>query len=138
MTATRPTTIGVALIFSGFADDPEELTKLTGIKPSESWRTGDSIGRSSRKHPRNGWQVSAPKDIDDIEAAVDALFLQLHEKWDLLQTLSKTCCVELSVVIYADEQIPAIHFRDDQVRRLAELSGKIDVDVYCLGADERL
>jgi hypothetical protein len=130
-----PQEIRVQLNLTGFAGDPKRLSEIIGLTPSKTWLAGEAIERSKRKYESNGWRVSAPRDVDDVEAGVDALFGYLAPRWESLRNVSQLCRVELSIVVYAERQVPAIHFRDDQIRRLIELSGKIDVDVYCL-ADE--
>ena len=122
--------IRVQLNFVGFVRDPREMTTLAGLTPSKTWVAGEPIERSARKYESNGWRISAQQPVDGIEAGLDALFEGIVPYWDALRRLSQECRVELSVVIYAHEEMPAIHFRADQIQRLAELHGKIDVDVY--------
>ncbi|HEV7923308.1 MAG TPA: DUF4279 domain-containing protein [Thermoanaerobaculia bacterium] len=91
--------------------------------------------KSKRSYHSNGWRVSAEQPLIEVEAGLDALFAHLAPHWDALRQLSHECRVELSIVIYADGQVPAIHLRPDQIHRLAELGGSVDVDVYRLGPD---
>jgi len=90
------------------------------------------IERSKRTYDTNGWRVSAERPLE-VEIAVDALFERLAPHWEALRELSGESRVELSIVIYAGQQVPAVHLRRDQIDRLAELGGSVDVDVYCLG-----
>jgi hypothetical protein len=126
----------VQLNFVGFAREPNDVTALVGITPSKVWRTGDVIERSNRTYESNGWRVSAERSITEIEAGVDALFARLAPQWETLRQFSHESRVELSIVIYAGQQVPAVHLRRDQLDRLTELGGSVDVDVYCLGGDD--
>ena len=128
-----PDEIRVQLSLTGFAHDPRKLTEIIGLTPSKTWVAGEPVERSKRTYESNGWRVTAPQRVDEVEAGVDALFDHLAPRWENLRNVSRECRVELGVVVYAERQVPAIHFRDDQIRQLTELSAKIDVDVYCLG-----
>jgi len=128
--------VRVQLNFAGFARDPDEVTTLVGIVPSKTWRIGDLIDKSKRTYHSNGWRVSAERPVTEVEVGVDALFAYVAPRWEALRQLSNECRVELSIVIYAEEQVPAVHLRRDQIDRLAELGGSIDVDVYCLGRND--
>lgn len=127
--------VRIQLNFIGFTREPEEVTAFVGVTPSKTWRTGDAIERSRRAYDSNGWRVSAERPLD-VEAGVDALFERLAPHWKALRQLSDESRVELSVVIYAGQQVPAIHLRRDQIDRLAELGGSVDVDVYCGGRSD--
>lgn len=105
---------------------------MIGIAPTKTWRVGDAIEQSTRKYSSNGWRVSAMVPLIGVEEGVAELLDRARQHWIKLRELSADSRVELSVVIYADGQMPSIHFRSDQIEKLAELSAKIDVDVYCL------
>jgi hypothetical protein len=122
----------VELTFTDFDSTPSELTDLTGLTPSKTWIAGDSIERSKRRYPSNGWRLSSQKIVAAIEAGVDALFEQIAPNWEALRELSRECNVELSILVKCGEQVPPMHFRADQIERLAELSAEIDIDLYCL------
>jgi hypothetical protein len=120
---------------AGFTRDPTEITAIAGIEASKTWRAGDPIERSVRKYDGNGWRVSALVPVTVVEEGVAELLDRLRPHWAKLCELSVESRVELGVVIYADSEMPSIHFRSDQIQRLAELSAKIDVDVYCLPSE---
>ena len=128
--------IRVQLNFAGFAREPDELTALVGIVPSKVWRIGESIDKSKRTYKSNGWRISAEPPPTEVEAGVDALFTKVASCWEALRLLSIDCRVELSIVIYVGQQVPAIHLRPDQLDRLAELGASIDIDLYCLDGKE--
>ena len=125
--------VDVQLKLVRFERDPGEVTALLGVAPSKVWCKGDNIGGSTRRYDGNGWRVTADRRAADVESGVDALLAHLAPSWDRLRAFSKECHSELSIVIYARAQMPAIHLRFDQIERFAELAAHLDVDVYCMG-----
>jgi len=125
----------VQLKITGFDYDPRQLTEIVGLAPSKTWVVDEFIERTKRTYKSNGWRISVPGNIVEIEAGVDALLAVLAPRWEVLRDLSQTCSFELSVVVYASGQMPALHLRKDQVRKFAELASDIDIDVYCYGGD---
>ena len=115
-----------------FEHDPGEVTALLGVVPSKVWRKGDNIDGSTRTYDGNGWRLTADRRASDVDSGVDALLAHLAPSWDRLRAFSRECHSELSIVIYARVQMPAIHLRFDQIERFAELAADLDVDVYCV------
>src|SRR5262244_255893 len=64
--------ITVRLVVTGFACDPDHITKLLGIEPHAVWRIGDDLSfTSDRKRTDNGWVIeSQVKNMIDLDAHV--------------------------------------------------------------------
>jgi hypothetical protein len=124
--------ISVALtLFGDF--EPNELTRLLKVEPSETWRQGQPIPPSRVAQPMSGWRLCSDSPNEhSIEVHADALFKKLAPIWSELVRVCSGMEVELSCVSYS-ARAPEIHLSSFAIRKLAELSGSIDVDVYIYG-----
>lgn len=118
------------LVLTGFIGDPTEITGRTLCEPTKTWRTGDAVGASSRRHHANGWQFTAPGGSNDVETSVDRLIQALGGSSAALVEISSEIEIELSIVVYARAYVPAIHLRADQIDWVSRLHASIDVDLY--------
>lgn len=125
---------------TGIGFDPDEVTTLLGIKPTETWRLGDLIQNTFLHHKHDGWCLSTGQEELDEQNSIDVprqvrfIFEQLQP---YTSKLKDVCArfrldVELTCVVYIEGDRPAIHFDSDVVRWLAELNAEIDVDLYVL------
>lgn len=114
--------------------DPEQVTALTGIEPSETWRVGDLIDKHATvRHKQNGWSVeSALPPTAELEDHVKDVLDQLQAGWASLKGVSARFDSEISCVLYIKSVNPPVHFDKDTVARIAELGAEIDIDIYVL------
>jgi hypothetical protein len=112
--------------------DISGLADAIGLQPAQRWRAGDLIDGSVRRYERNGWRLSSPGTAPDVESGVDQLFNVLSVRWSEICKIDGDLRRELSIVVYANEYVPSIALRVDQVQRVSELGASIDVDLYCL------
>lgn len=133
------TEIFVAFVLIGFKCEPEEITETLGIVPTQTWKVGTPIGkRGIGRYEDNGWQVKSKLEkYADLESHIQSVLQQLEPAWESLAKISALYYTELSchIYLYDDEQVPAIHFEQEVVRKIAELNAEIDVDIYVLPGD---
>jgi hypothetical protein len=128
--------VTVRLTLTSTDGSPEDVTARLGLQPTQSWRTGDPIGKSARLYAMNGWSLSSGLDASaELDDHVRALLGLLEPAMPALRELSERWDLELSCALYAREYVPACHFDRETIERLASIGAEIDVDLYCLTQD---
>jgi hypothetical protein len=114
--------------------DPAAVTARTTLQPTKTWRTGDvRYLATGRLHEDSGWRLDGTcPSTDAIEPHVVGLLDELERSavgWD-------DVCAEgirlISVVVYANEYIPALYLSAEVLKRIARLGASLDVDLYDL------
>ena len=128
--------IEASLTLTGENFIPDEISALLDKVPTKTWKTGDLISpRSTLRRKHNGWSLSSNvEDIYYLEAHVKSIFEQLRSSWESLVDLCHLYDAEISCVVYVDvgDSVPAIHFDQGTIQKVAELNAEIDVDLYYL------
>ncbi|WP_071777210.1 DUF4279 domain-containing protein [Coleofasciculus chthonoplastes] len=126
---------------SGVDLDPDEITKIVGVKPTQTWKTGDVVVRSRGKptiRKFSVWKVKsklAPsEELDptrELEIHIESVFEQLQPGWQQLAQISYQYEALICCVVYAYSHVPAISFNQQIIHKASELSAGIDLDMYC-------
>jgi hypothetical protein len=122
------------------AFDPDEITALVGLRPTEAWRRGDpSPWTAERPRRFSGWKYELPEVATfDTEAVVTGL-LDAIEPYATgiaraCDTLGMTAGVTVVIWMRADSvgdlSTPSIGYRAETVQRLANLRLALDHDQY--------
>jgi hypothetical protein len=83
----------VSLVVTGRTLDPDSVTQLLGITPSESWRAGEPLEVSGHliktARDEGGWKYHFDRDRRDasVEFQLEAWTHILHDKTDALKHL---------------------------------------------------
>ena len=115
--------------------DPDRVTSLLGIQPTEIWRAGELRGKSPLlRHVNNGWVLSSGLPVTSgLEEHTKALLDQIEPAWDAAVALGDQFYAEFAYAVYSyGGDRPAIHFDSETVRRAAELHAAFDVDLFVL------
>jgi hypothetical protein len=118
--------------------DPEEITRVLTISPSDSWRKGDLHPRTrlERKFSRWSLKTRLPK-TEPLEAQISDVLSQLDkqpEAFAKIITLYGGC---MQLVGYFHELYPGLHFNSSIVESLARHHLSVDFDFYYLWSDAR-
>ncbi|WP_020410082.1 DUF4279 domain-containing protein [Hahella ganghwensis] len=117
--------------------DPEEVTNVLEITPSEIRRKGDRMGGRLPKH--DSWILSTDKIADDyvdIYELSKEIVDQLKGKKDLVNlarnrfSLTTRLVVVLRIATNDEIPTPAMGFDPEVVRFLGEVGAFIDIDTY--------
>lgn len=131
-------TVRVSLKILGFQGEPEAITRRIGLEPTKTWRKGELIPRTVRPRPTSGWELLAiegggPELAPQIERLLD----RIRGKEALLSDFGREARLELSIVVYARESVPALHLPRETVEVLGKLGSAVDIDLYCLMSDQQ-
>lgn len=130
------TIITTNFLLSDFEVDPKEITEMLKIEPSLTWKKGDLVhpkARITRKF--NGWLFNPSlKNEEEIDIQLLSLIDKLNPAWSILvQLINNSCCAQISIKINAyDDDIPAINFAPETIKKIAEINAAIDIDLYIL------
>ena len=128
--------LSVQFTLRGVDLNPDDVTRLLGLQPTEAWRVGDRITaiRVPRFFSDSAWRLhSGLPDTTDLEEQVKSLLDRLEPVWDVAVELGKKHYAEFSCVVYSyGGDRPAISFDNEVIKRLAELNATLDVDLYIL------
>ena len=84
----------------------------------------------------NGWSLKFNLDKSvELDEPIKSIFEKLQPSWQSLVEICKQYDPMINCAVYGYQQIPAIYFDKDIVRKVAELNAEIDVDVYYLPKD---
>ncbi len=133
--------ITLDLVLTGFQPDPDEITTLLGVKPSQTWVQGDLVPRTSLKRHSNGWLLSSGCNrASELKAHLVALFEKVAPVKERFGLLPSSTQVDVSCAVYiyhsasTDEEhnTPALHLDSNQIRMLSTLAAEFDIDLYVL------
>jgi len=118
--------IKVSFIVTGLDHEPEVITGLLKIDPTETWKIGEPMVPSPiRVHKENGWELASQLDTTTgVGDQVRHLLDKLEPTSDALNSLGEAYR-EFSCVIYANDGVPEIHFNHDTLRRIANLGASL-------------
>jgi hypothetical protein len=131
------------LVITDFECFPDEITRILGIQPTETWRKGDSIlsiAKNIRK--QNGWILKSiidPKN-NTVNVQVESLLSIISPNIEKFANLPSDAEVELACIVYINRTgesigFPEIGFSSNTISVLAKINAVIDIDLYCLSDD---
>ena len=121
-------------IIRGTDVDPEEITRLTGIEPDESWRTGDQLPISRRPARDSLWRIeSGLADSDEFHRHIAALLVKMRPSWGAFVEFGKRYSPYIDVSIHLHEaQGPLVALLPDIMRELSGLNVELYFDLYAM------
>lgn len=124
--------------FNGDNFDPEIITKELGIKPTNSWRTGDQKRYvQQQKYSCSRWELrSTINEALDINKLVREVVIQLKDKIEVINKLKREyqldSVLEMVIFVEMDEQISTPMLGHDlmTIEFLFKTRTETDVDIY--------
>jgi hypothetical protein len=125
--------------FSGFDEDPDEVSEIIGLKPDEIKRKGEPLdyipGKLRNFH---SWILIASKDKtinmeDQIDMIIKRL-MPLKDKLVKFSEMSEKPFLNLVIKSYGGDR-PLINYRADVIKFLAEIGAGSCVDLCVYGDD---
>jgi Domain of unknown function (DUF4279) len=101
-----------------------------------TWKKGDLVHPKARiTREFNGWQLNPNlNNEEDLDTQLLSLIDKLNPVWSILiQLINNSCYAQISIKIDAyDDDIPAINFAPETIKKIAEINAAIDIDLYIL------
>jgi Domain of unknown function (DUF4279) len=111
--------------------DPGEVTRRTGIQPTESWRVGDPAGNSGRTRRFDFWKVESPSGrAVDLTSQATALFARLADEWASVSETVRPLGPVLQYVVHTANEPVMFEMDNSLVGSLLELGAEVDCDLY--------
>lgn len=124
------------LNITGIGFNPEEVTSLLGVTPTETWRLGDIIPKTIAKYKHDGWEISTDEEIGinlDVEKHVRELLNQIKHCSDKI----KEICLRYKLDVEIDCEVfdwgndrPMLTFSKDTLKQMADIGAELDIDYY--------
>ena len=118
---------------SGTDLNPDEITELTGIAPTTTWRQGDLTHPAGKlRHTDNGWGVkSLQPESAPLGEHVVSIVDVLKPSWNELVQLGPRFEAQFSCSVFiVGAQGPELIMSREQVNAICDLSASIDFDTF--------
>jgi hypothetical protein len=114
--------------------DPEQITKRLGVEPTETFREGELIPKTSMTRKTSLWALYSRLDkTARLEDHINDVLNQLDLHGTQFEELSREFEGILELVGYFYAYYPGLVFERELVQRLARYSLAVDFDFYNFG-----
>jgi len=121
-----------------FSVDPDEITKMLGFTPTETWRKGDIHPKTQRERISNRWMLYSRLDRDKgLESHIDDVFCQLDAHREAVLKVCGQFDGYLQLVGYFYQYYPGFHLERADTIKMGEYRLGLDCDFYYLYSDQR-
>jgi hypothetical protein len=118
--------------------DPEEVTSIIGVAPTEFWHKGDINPVSHHERKFSRWSLYSSLDpAQPIVEHIRDVLKQLAPYVDRVNAVPTTIERGMQTVAYFHSDTPWFHFDEDVVAGCAAMNLSIDCDFYTLYSDRR-
>lgn len=125
--------IKVEFCITGIQLNPEQITQLIGISPSQIWKMEEPIQNTLLRRKHNGWCLSSGEYNSDLDLAklAEPLIQILLPKSEVINKICDEFQLdcELSGVAHIVDKTPIINFTHDILLGLAQLNATLDIDI---------
>jgi Domain of unknown function (DUF4279) len=124
--------VEVAFKLTGRGFDPDDVTKVIQLTPTETWRLGDYIQWTALKRKHDGWEVGLP---ERETYGMEEILLELLDALDphngrIAEAVERLNLeTEISFGVYVRGETPAGRFSAETIRRVSALGAILDIDL---------
>ena len=125
--------------FSVYGDfNPEEITMVVGVPPSEAWRKGDTHPRRGYERKQSHWSLrSRLPEAAELEQHILDVLSQMDKSAEAFRNISARFGGCMQLVGYFHDCYPGLHFEQELIEGLARFGLSMDFDFYALWSDAR-
>jgi len=129
--------VEASFCFEGFSEDPDEITNILGIQPSECFRKGEKQETkfgSEIEQKTNLWALDSSTKSKDINVHLRQLLAQLEGK----ETLIKSSWNPSFSILWEGNYLYAgsgPFFEKDVIRGIAKIGADLWQDIYQIDED---
>jgi hypothetical protein len=118
--------------------DPMDISKLVGVKPTESWHKGDVNPHTQIERKFSRWSLYSRLDRNcSLDDHIGDVIQQLRENKSRFVEASSKYGGQMQLVAYFKSGYPGLGFDRELVKSLAEFSLSVDFDFYYMYSDRR-
>lgn len=119
--------------------EPERVTKLLGLEPTESWKKGDRNERTHYERKFSRWSLrSRLPDIDRLEDHIRDVLDQLAPRAKQICNLVEELGMgEIECVGHFHSDYPGFTLGRNVIAAMASMNLELDCDFYYLYSDRR-
>ncbi len=124
--------IQVSLLLMGQGFLPKDVSAVIQLAPTKTWRVGDTIGKSIRKHKNDGWEFGLPqREMYDLDASLRELLDEVEPYKDRIAQAVNQFALEkeVSCAIYIRDEMPICSLAAKTIQRFANLGLGFDIDL---------
>lgn len=118
---------------SDFDCEPNDISELLWLKPTEIQRKGDLISeKSGRKRRQSSWKYhsSLPRTEPSQDAHLKNILDVIQERKEVITTLKTMYSVGINCVGFYYNANPGFHMSSELLKACASLEVDIDFDLY--------
>jgi hypothetical protein len=117
--------------------DPAEITRRTGVQPTESWRVGDAHPKRPVKRTSSRWSLFSRLDIcgAGVEEHIRDIIAQMDQGPEAFQSVSREFGGHIQIVGYCNTDNHRFNLDPRTVEALARYSLSIGFDLYSVLSD---
>lgn len=115
---------------------PDQVSVVSGLKPSKSFLKGDKISQtSSLKYKENIWILESSSDSSlDMESYFIDLQNKITPHIEKFEVICKKYYCEFSCSFYlqvgSEDSIPSVHLNREIISFIEKLNAEVDIDIY--------
>lgn len=122
----------VSILITDENSSPEEITRLTGLQPTNIWYKGQAIPKTGLLKKANGWQLKSTLPLQSpLADHVNYLLTMVEPFSNQLRIFTGKYFSLLACAIYFDEHAPEVYLDPQVIAKLADLNLGLDIDLYC-------
>ena len=128
--------VQVALKLTGQGFSAEDITRITELTPTKTWRQGDQVQASKLVRKNDGWVLGLPeRETYDLDGLLIELLDSIEPKADrVFEAIGRfTLEPQISFGVYLRGEAPACLFSSGTIKRICALGAALDIDLI-LGA----
>jgi hypothetical protein len=118
--------------------EPDEISRVVGVPPTESWKKGDLHPRRRLERKQSHWRLrSRLPESAQLELHILDVVEQLDENPSAFEQVSGRFGGCMQLVGYFHDDYPGLQFEQQIVQALARFRLSVDFDFYVLWSDAR-
>ena len=115
---------------SDFNCDPSEITKIVGVRPTETYKKGDLIGKTKLRCRQSGWQHKVKADTSlELDALIKKIFKKFRNTQKLKLGISKGKGA-IVCVAYVSDRSADLSLSLSTIKKIASLNCEFLIDYY--------
>lgn len=115
--------------------EPDVITEGLGIRPTQSWVTGDPRApRAIVKHEQCGWAIKVYLESsellnDRLCSLLEPIYSVRHAVVQLCRDYSISVEVAVTIIVVETDPVPGMVLSNKNLRMMSELGAELEIDI---------